>query len=522
MSAAGARRTPSVTLLGDLSFHPSLDEALRLSECAVRRCPSLDELGPQHVGSLVVVDGDWAVQDSMVGVRAIHSLPAFASSPVLLVVRREGTPEPVLQYRDGPVELAEPQVAPRSLALRLRALAALTRGLQARVAHEITDATPGHAVARLAGGVAHDFNNILSVISTLSDLLLRLKPDDDPDREDLEEIFNSAQRGSEITRQLSSFSRTGRGDPQHVVVNELLHSNEKMLRRCVGDDSSFTLALDPDAGSVWADPIQLEQMILHLALNASDAMEGGGSVRIATRLRSLTQPLQLDTGLLPAGSYVELEVTDTGEGMDAETRRRLFEPFFTTRGWGRSSGLGLSVVFGVVRGLGGGIDVSSEPGQGSTFRVLLPADAPASEPAAVVEPRGRVGRGAGETLVVVEDHVELRRGLARFLREGGYHVLEADDGAAAEALFREDGVRPHLVLADVVMPRMGGRELERRVHGLGLAVPFLFFSGHTDHVEVGRLRDSGVRVLEKPLDLAQVQEVVRERLEREARRPPTA
>lgn len=521
MADSGVHRSPSVTLLGDLSFQPVLDEALRLSGCQVRTCEDPSALGPDHVGSLVVVDGDAAMHDSMRQVRAIHSLPAFESTPVLLLAGQRGGMDAVLDYEDGPVEVADGQIGAAPLALRFRALATLTRSGQQRLEHDVVDGSPTNAVSRLAGGVAHDFNNILSVITTLSDLLLRLKAPDDPDREDLEEIFQSAQRGSEITRQLSSFSRTGRGDPEALDMNDVLRANEKMLRRCVGDDISLVLALDSAVGAVWADPIQIEQMILHLTLNASDAIQGEGSVRITTSRRTVDTPLRADTGTLAPGDYVVLEVIDTGEGIDAETRHRLFEPFFTTRGWGRNSGLGLSVVFGAVEKAGGRVQVESTVGKGAIFRVFLPRhteSADSDEPVLAVG--APVVRGAGETLLVVEDHDELRRGLCRLFEEAGYRVVPAGDGAAAQALMGNEGVRPHLVLSDVVMPGMGGGELERRVRSLGLAVPFLFFSGHPDHVEVDRLRRAGVRVVAKPLDLQRLQGLVRDRLDAAAERRP--
>lgn len=379
----------------------------------------------------------------------------------------------------------------------------------------LADAQRMEAVGQLAGGVAHDFNNILSVITTLSDLLIRLRPDDDPDREDLEEILRSARRGSEITRQLSAFSRTGAGEPDELDLDTVLRNNEKMFRRLLPEDVELIWDLQGDLPVVRADPVQIDQMILNLSLNARDAMPDGGTLRIATERRTLDRPHDVDGSQLPAGTYAVIDVQDSGEGMDEGTRRRIFEPFFTTRGWGRRSGLGLSVVYGTVHAAGGGIEVESAPGAGTRFRIYLPAHRASATPGPEAElPRGE------ETVLVVEDHVELRKGVRRFLTELGYRVMDAADGAEALALVKDGGLRPHLIATDVVMPALSGSELEAEVRALGLSVPVLFFSGYTDHPEVDRLRRAGVRVFPKPVDMEHLAREVRAVLDRHGALPP--
>ncbi len=373
------------------------------------------------------------------------------------------------------------------------------------------------AVGQLAGGVAHDFNNILSVITTLSDLLMRLRADDDPDREDLQEIFDSAQRGSEIARQLSAFSRPGRGQPERLILNTVVAGNEKMLRRLLGGGIDLSLSLDPQTGAVWADPVHLDQLILNLALNARDAMPRGGGFRIATGRRILTAPLETPSGVVSPGDYVELEVADSGEGMEESVRQRLFQPFFTTRGWGRHSGLGLSVVYGLVHAARGGIEVESEPAVGTTLRVLLPALDPAAD---APEPHTRAEAasplGAGETILLVEDHDIVREGLERALVAAGYRVVTAPEGAGAIGLLRSGAVRPHLILSDVVMPFGSGPELEAQIRELGLSAPVVFMSGYAEHPEVDRLRRAGVRVVTKPIQLDQLNRLVRRCLDEAA------
>jgi signal transduction histidine kinase/ActR/RegA family two-component response regulator len=380
----------------------------------------------------------------------------------------------------------------------------------------LADAQRMDAVGQLAGGVAHDFNNILSVITTLSDLLMRLRPADDPDREDLQEIFDSAQRGSEIARQLSAFSRPGLGEPEALDLNTVVERNEKMMRRLLGERIDLSLHLEPDAGNVRVDPVHLDQLILNLGLNARDAMSQGGTVRIATGRRALTQPLDTATGVVSPGRYVELKVTDSGQGMEESVRQRLFEPFFTTRGWGRHSGLGLSVVYGTVQGAGGGIEVESAPEVGTTIRILLPALEPALGAAAGRAIRGgpddSTSVGSGETILLVEDDDVVRHGLERALQAAGYRVVAASDGADAVELLRTGRVRPHLVLSDVVMPSMNGTDLEAQIREIGLSAPVVFMSGYPEHPEVDRLRRSGVQVLAKPLEPGRLTRLLRLRL----------
>lgn len=385
---------------------------------------------------------------------------------------------------------------------------------------KLAEAQRMDAVGQLAGGVAHDFNNILSVITTLSDLLMRLRADDDPDREDLQEIFDSAQRGSEIARQLSAFSRPGPGQPERLVLNTVVAGNEKMLRRLLGEGIALSVRLDPQSGAVWADPVHLDQLIINLALNARDAMPRGGRFSISTGRRTLAAPCETAAGVVSPGVYAELKVSDSGEGMEESIRQRLFEPFFTTRGWGRHSGLGLSVVYGMVQGARGGIEVESELAVGTTLSVLLPALDPLTATSVSASPRPPMddptSSGAGETILLVEDHDIVREGLERALIAAGYRIVVAREGTQAMGLLRSGAVRPHLILSDVVMPSMSGPELEAQTRELGLSVPVVFMSGYPEHPEVDRLRRAGVRVVTKPIQLDGLNRLVRRRLDEAA------
>jgi signal transduction histidine kinase/ActR/RegA family two-component response regulator len=375
---------------------------------------------------------------------------------------------------------------------------------------QVADSQRLEAIGQLAGGVAHDFNNVLSVITTLSELLMRLKSRDDPDREDLEEIYQSAVRGSELTRQLLAFSRAETGDAQRIDLNELLKGNEKMLRRLLPEDLALTMELAPRLPSIWGDPVHLDQMILNLAVNARDAMPRGGSVTFRTWSEHRSTPFQAGDAHLGAGDYVVFEISDDGPGLPDEIRSRIFEPFFTTQGRARASGLGLSVVRGRVQATGGGIQVESIEGEGTTFRIFLPtAETGGGYGGDEAWPRG------DELVLLVEDQANLRKGLRRFLTELGYDVMDAADGAEAWSLMQAGVLAPSLVLSDVVMPEMSGLDLAEALGGIGFDAPVLLMSGYADHPEVARATRDGLKILPKPVDLGHLAREIRTALDRQ-------
>jgi two-component system cell cycle sensor histidine kinase/response regulator CckA len=353
------------------------------------------------------------------------------------------------------------------------------------------------AVGRLAGGVAHDFNNILNVITGYGDMLLRKAPVGDPTRPRLEQILRAAERAAGLTRQLLAFSRKQVLDPKVLEPGRVLADMEKMLGRLIGEDLDLKLTLTARA-RVKVDPGQLEQVVMNLVVNARDAMPKGGLLTIDAADVELSQDLAHRREIVPAGRYVTLAVTDTGAGMDEKTLSRIYEPFFTTKPEGKGTGLGLATVYGIVKQSGGHIVVESEIGRGSQFRIYLPQveDVPVKEaPAAAL-----VNRRGTETVLLVEDDPAARELVAEVLREQGYCVLVAANGQAAVDTAAACGKAPiHLLLTDVVLPKLSGRDVAERVTALYPAVKVLYMSGYTDDaISRHGVLEPGVRLLQKP------------------------
>jgi hypothetical protein len=369
------------------------------------------------------------------------------------------------------------------------------------------------AVGRLAGGVAHDFNNLLTAIFGYAELLTEELPEGSPARKDVEEIRKASQRAASLTRQLLAFSRQQVLQPIVLNLNDLVEDVEKMLRRVIGEDVELRTALAKGAGNVRADPGQLEQVILNLAVNARDAMPTGGKLTIETRNAELSEMYAEAHQPVVPGAYVMLAVSDTGIGMDAKTQGRIFEPFFTTKEAGKGTGLGLATVYGIVKQSGGYIWTYSEPGHGTTFKVYLPhVDAPVEAAARPPEPGGPLA--GTETVLVAEDD-DLLRPLARGLLEKlGYTVLDAGTAAEALALARAHGGPIHLLIADVVMPGESGRQLARRLAEVRPDVRVLYTSGYTNEAIVHHgMLEPGLNYLQKPFTPAALARRVRDVLD---------
>lgn len=366
------------------------------------------------------------------------------------------------------------------------------------------------AVGRLAGGVAHDFNNLLTAISGFSELLLdELAEGTEPHGEVLQ-IKAAADRAAGLTRQLLAFSRKQIMRPMHIDLNALLIDMERLMRRVISADVMIRTAFEEPLPSIYADPLQIEQVLLNLVVNASEAMPNGGTVTIETGTVMLGEAYAARHHGVDTGRYVCLVVADTGEGVDRQTRERMFEPFFTTKA--RGSGLGLSTVYGIVKQSGGHVWVYSEVGVGTTFKVYLPAsDAPA-DPAP--EPAVRETRSGTETILVVEDETAVRD-VARFmLQRRGYTVLAAADGDQAMRLANRHVGPIHLLLTDVVLPRANGRRVAERFLMTRPDAKVLYMSGYTEDSVVNQgVLDEGIRLLEKPFSESALALRVREVLD---------
>jgi nitrogen-specific signal transduction histidine kinase/ActR/RegA family two-component response regulator len=363
-----------------------------------------------------------------------------------------------------------------------------------RLEQQLRQAQKMEAVGRLAGGVAHDFNNLLTAILGSADLLLGRLPLDHPERVEAEEIRKAAMWAADLTRQLLAFSRQQVLDPHVFDLSAVVANMDKMLRRLAPADITLRTRLAPDLGAVRADPGQIEQVIMNLAVNACDAMPGGGTLTIETA------NVELGTGHAPVhpGRYVVLTVSDTGMGMSATTQAHVFEPFFTTKERGKGTGLGLSTVYGIVKQSEGYVVLESEPGRGTTFRVYLPAvDAPveavAAGPARTESLRGE------ETVLVVEDQEPVRRLACKVLEREGYSVLAAADGPEALRVAAHHAGTIHILVTDVVMPGMSGREVEQRLAAERPEMRVLYLSGYADAsiVRDGVL-EPGLAFLQKP------------------------
>ena len=369
------------------------------------------------------------------------------------------------------------------------------------------------AVGRLAGGVAHDFNNLLTIIAAHTGFAREESAEGSVLREDLDVVADTTQRAVSLTRQLLAFSRRQVLQPSLVDLDAKVHALQGMLRRLLGEHTVLTCELASAPAQVWADPGQVDQVLMNLVVNARDAMPAGGVLRVETAEVQVT-PEAPRAGLAP-GAYVVLGVHDSGVGMDSATRARIFEPFFTTKDAGKGTGLGLSTVYGIVQQSGGALEVESVPGRGSSSRVLLPrapAKAPGeAPPAAAPQPSPR----GSERVLVVEDESAVREAVCRVLERHGYQVLEARHGADALRLLQgAAGDRVQLVLTDVVMPEMGGAELVRSLRASGHPARVLFMSGYSEEaVSTHGVLVEGVGLLEKPFELDVLLHRVREVLD---------
>jgi two-component system cell cycle sensor histidine kinase/response regulator CckA len=367
------------------------------------------------------------------------------------------------------------------------------------------------AVGRLAGGVAHDFNNLLSVILSMTELMEMDVPTDAPLREDLLEIRRAGERASDLTRQLLAFSRRQILQPKVLDFNAIVHDMERMLQRLIGEDVELVMNLQAGLSQVKADPSQMEQVVMNLVVNSRDAMPRGGRITVETRDVKLTESYAREHPEVSAGWHVLLAVSDTGIGMDGATRERIFEPFFTTKEHGRGTGLGLSTVYGIVKQSGGSIWVYSEPGAGTTFKIYLPAAVTVDRPQ-VAAPSGSV-KGT-ETILLVEDDEGVRKVANRILVRQGYTVLLTAGAADALALLGAHAGPIHMMLTDVVMPHMNGRELADRATAIRPDLKVLFMSGYTDDAIVHHgVLDPDTAFIEKPLSTEPLARKVREVLD---------
>jgi PAS domain S-box-containing protein len=382
-----------------------------------------------------------------------------------------------------------------------------------RLEEQFRQAQKMEAVGRLAGGIAHDFNNMLTVIISYAEMIFQDLGVDEPLRADIDEIRTAGRRATDLTRQLLAFSRQQVLEPKVLDLNQTVAGMEKMLRRLLGADIELTTLPSADLGFVRADPGQVEQIVMNLAVNSRDAMPKGGRLTIQTADVEVPPYGTVPRPDVPPGAYVMLAVTDTGVGMDSETQARAFEPFFTTKGQGKGTGLGLATVFGIVKQSGGHVVVESGPGRGTTFTVYLPKVVGEPRALSTSRPTPETNRG-NETILLVEDDDQVRALAGNVLRRQGYVVLEAPSAGEALLVCEQHASSIHLLLSDVILPRMRGPALAERVVAMRPETMVLFMSGYVDDESVQQsLSGSDVAYLQKPLTPASLTQKVREVLD---------
>jgi two-component system cell cycle sensor histidine kinase/response regulator CckA len=369
------------------------------------------------------------------------------------------------------------------------------------------------AVGQLAGGVAHDFNNILTVIIGNCEFLLMRHQAGDPSFKEINEVHQNALRAAALVSQLLAFSRKQTMQPKVLALGEVIGELAQMLRRLVGEGISLNVEREPDLWPVHADEAQLGNAIINLVVNARDAMPSGGTVMIRTVNETVTQASALGTAIMPAGEYVRIEVTDTGTGMSKEIQSKIFDPFFTTKPVGQGTGLGLATVYGIVKQSGGFITVDSELGRGTSFKIYLPRRKVDAGDVAPVEAAPAVTRDVTgqDTILLVEDEEAVRSFAARALRMRGYHVLEASGGEEALEIVKNDKAKIDLIITDVVMPNMDGPTMVRHVKQIKPDLAVIFMSGYAE--EAFRRNDQnseGIHFLPKPFGLKQLAAKVKE------------
>ncbi|WP_054700285.1 hybrid sensor histidine kinase/response regulator [Desulfosarcina cetonica] len=382
-----------------------------------------------------------------------------------------------------------------------------------RMEHQLQQAQKMESVGRLAGGVAHDYNNMLSVILGYTELALDNTAPEDPLYSDLQEIHAAAMRSIKITRQLLAFSRKQTIAPRRLELNETVEGMLKMLRRLVGENIDIVWHPGSRIDSVYMDPSQIDQILVNLCINARDAIFDVGKITIETTTQSIDDAYCADHADAVPGDFIMLAVSDDGCGMDKEVQARLFEPFFTTKELGKGTGLGLATIYGIVRQNNGFINVYSEPGEGTTFRIYLPRYESAPEP--VERPTALPSDAKGtETILLVEDEHTILRMTQMMLKQCGYTVLTANNAAEAMDVARGHAGPIHLIMTDVVMPDMNGKALSIRIQELYAGVKVLFMSGYTANVIAHRgVLDEGIDFIQKPFSRKDLAAKVREVLD---------
>ena len=487
----------------------SVDPALTVCHYMSPACFTAFGYRPEQFLSNPRLWGERVLEEDRAAVRARRER--------VLQLRRAERLEYRVRHQDGTIRWLEDEIVPvMDAGGAVERLDGVARDITERHRLEIrlVQTTKMEAVGRLAGGIAHDFNNILTAVLAHSEFLAEAMSAGDPRKDDVEEIRRCASRAAALTQQLLAFSRKQVLQPKVIALNEVVRGVEKLLRRLIGEDIALKVRLAPDLWTIQADPGQLEQVLVNLAVNARDAMPTGGALTIETANSGPPLSETAEQSAPGPTEYVVLTVLDTGVGMDPETKAHIFEPFFTTKDVGQGTGMGLATVYGIVKQSGGLITVDSTCGKGATFRIYFPR---ASKPPTIeaVVATSEV-EGGSETVLVVEDQREVRNVVCRTLEGAGYRVIPAVNADDARRLVQHQTERVNLVLTDVVMPGGSGPELVAWLQVQHPGIRVLYMSGYTDTaVGAQELRSGGLSLLQKPFDRMTLTKRVREALDKE-------
>lgn len=441
----------------------------------------------------------------------VENRPSGKAENVTLI-SRDGTERPI-SYKRSPIRSKARQTTGTVLVFCDVTERRQAEEVLRQTEEQLIQAQKMEAIGRLAGGVAHDFNNLLTAIIGYSQLALRRISPQDQLRQELDEIRKAGERAATLTSQLLAFSRKQVLQPKILDLNAVVADTSKMLNRLIGEDIRFRTTLDPGLKQVKADPGQIEQVLMNLAVNARDAMPNGGSLSIETSNVYLNEEYANHHAEVRSGHYIMLAVSDTGCGMDSKTRAHIFEPFFTTKEQGKGTGLGLATVYGIVKQSGGHIWVYSEPDRGTTFKIYMPLVD--EEPSLANEPLQADLLPMGtERVLLAEDDVQVRDFTSRVLRELGYRVIEAANGNEAVMVANKTTEAIDMLLTDVVMPQIGGKELSEKLKSERPEIKVLFLSGYTaDAIVHHGVLDSGMAFLHKPFTPGELARKVREVLD---------
>ena len=380
---------------------------------------------------------------------------------------------------------------------------------QIKLERQLQQAQKMESIGRLAGGVAHDFNNVLSVIIGYSELLLNQIPPDDPVYGKIKAIYDAGSKASALTRQLLAFSRKQLLERKVISLNTLIKDFLKIFAKIVGEDIVFTTYLSPESCTVEADPGQIEQILMNLIVNAKDAMPNGGEIIIETAVVQLDESYIEKHMEVKPGQYVLLSISDTGEGMDEDVKSKIFDPFFTTKEQGKGTGLGLATVYGIVKQHGGYIYVYSEKNKGTTFKIYLPACHKSAEEAKRKHFTEALSQG-NHTILIVDDNPSIRELIVETLKPLGYHCLQAASGKEAIEVFHKYKGEVHLLLTDVVMPYMNGRELAETIKKEKPDIKVIFMSGYTENIIAHHgMLEPGINYISKPITPAALSQKIR-------------